>query len=357
MTKPSTDLATFIRAMPKAELHVHLEGAMQPATLLHLAQRHGKMDTLPATDEAGLRKWYAFTGFNHFVEVYLTIQNLITTAEDFELCAYECGKDMAAQGIRYREVTLTPHTHIDFQDKGLSIDDVLGGLEAGREKALAEFGVEMRWVFDIYRNLAFPNNDGKQYDPEPAERTVNYAINGIDQCVVGLGLGGSEIGAPPEPFTHAFAVAKEAGLLSVPHAGETEGPCSIWGSINDLQADRIGHGVRAIEDLHLLQYLKDRQIPLELCLTSNERLHIYKSLAGHPFPHLDNMGLMVTLNSDDPPLFNTELCQEYEVAAGQFGYDRENLIRIARNGFLASGAEPELKEKLLMEFDDWAGGQ
>lgn len=344
-------LTNFIQAMPKAEIHIHLEGAIQPRTVLKLAQRHNKLDSLPSNTEAGLRKWFSFTDFPHFVKIYLTIQDLIRTADDFALLVYENGADMAAQNIRYREITVTPYTHTDYQDKGLSFDQLLKGLEDGRSQAKKEFGVEIRWVFDVARNLSF-SADGR-YNPALAEKTLIYALEGQAAGVVALGLGGNEVGAPPELFAHAFEKAKANGLLSVPHAGETVGPESVWGSLKALQADRIGHGVRAIEDPGLLATLKVRQIPLEINPTSNVCLNVFPSLAAHPFRLLDERGLFVTVNSDDPPLFNTSLVQEYTVLAGEFGYEAPGLARVARNAFVAAGMEPDVKATLLQEFDSW----
>lgn len=347
----STEIADFIHQMPKAELHIHLEGTIDPEAALELARRHDCTERLPSTDLAALQEWYTFVDFPHFVQVYLTISDLLRTPEDFAYIVYRCGQDMAAQNIRYRELTFTPFTHTDYQHKGLTIDDLFEGLDAGRAAAHADFGVEMRWVFDIPRNLSFPRHGG--YDPYPAERTLAYALAGRDHGVVGFGLGGFEVNAPPEPFAHAFDRARQEGLLSVPHAGETAGPASVWGAVETLHADRIGHGVRAIEDPTLLTVLRDRQIPLEVNITSNVCLHIFDHFAMHPFPHLDRMGVKVTVNSDDPPLFNTNLCIEYGVLAAEFGYDRAGLARIARNAFEVSGAAPSLKTQLLAEFDAW----
>ncbi|MFO7682744.1 MAG: adenosine deaminase [Chloroflexota bacterium] len=343
----------FIQTMPKAEIHIHLEGAIQPETVLKLAERHHMLHRLPSVDVPALKQWFTFTGFPHFIQIYLTIQDMLRTPEDFSLIVYENGADMAAQNIRYRELTFTPYTHTDFQDKGLVIEDIMAGLENGRSRAKRDFDVEMRWVFDIPRNLSFPHQDGIVYDPRPANKTLAYALYGLDHGVVGFGLGGSEVNAPPEPYAHAFAEAKAAGLLSVPHAGETMGPDSVWGSLRALQADRIGHGVRSIEDPALLDVLKERQIPLEINPTSNACLHIYPNLDAHPFRQLDEMGLLVTVNSDDPPLFNTNLVQEYEVLAAHFGYDETNLARIARQAFTCAGVEPAVKQRLLLEFDNW----
>lgn len=344
----------FIQAMPKAELHIHLEGAIQPATLLELARRHPQQSRLPASDIDGLQRWFIFRDFPHFVEIYWAISDLLRTPDDFALAVYACGADMAQQNIRYRELTFTPFTHTDIQQKGLTIADLLTGLEHGRRQAQQDFGVEMNWIFDVPRNVSF-RPDGS-YDPYPAERTLAYALAGQAQGVVGFGLGGFEVGAPPAPFAHAFAAASAAGLRSVPHAGETLGAESVWGAVQALQAERIGHGVRAIEDPQLLALLKERQTVLEINPTSNVCLHVYRRLAEHPFPHLDRMGLLVTVNSDDPPLFNTNLCQEYELLANEFGYDPTNLARIARNAFLAAAAPEPVKGRLLAEFDQWLAG-
>ncbi len=344
-------ITTFLRALPKAEIHIHLEGAIQPATVLELAAAHGMLDSLPARDEEGLRRWFVFRDFDHFVEIYVTIQALLRTGEDFATIAYRNGEDMAAQGIRYRELTITTFTHTHLQGKELSIEEIFEGLEDGRQRARRDFGVEMRWVVDIPRNVSLKL--GKAYDPFPADTTLAHAIYGMDYGVIGFGLGGNEVGAPPEPFAHAFAKAKAAGLHSLPHAGETVGPASVWGALNGLGAERIGHGVRALEDPALLLHLKERQIPLEINPYSNVCLGVYPSAEQHPFPHLDRMGVFVTVNSDDPPLFNTSLVAEYQLLADTFGYDRVNLARIARNAFAASYAEPVLKESLLAEFDGW----
>ncbi len=347
-------LAQFIHKMPKAEIHIHLEGAIQPETVLELARRHDLLHRLPGEDVAALRRWFVFTDFPHFIEVYIALQDMIRTADDFTYIVHENGRDMARQNIRYREITVTPYTHVDYQDKGLTINALLQGLEAGRRQAQKDFGVEIRWVFDCPRNLSFPDRDGVAYDPYPAERTLEFALAGREIGVVGFGLGGSEVNAPPEPFAHAFDRAQAASLLSVPHGGETMGPESVWGCVKTLHADRIGHGVRAIEDSRLLDTLVERQIPLEINPTSNQQLHIYPDLATHPFRKLDEKGIFVTVNSDDPPLFNTSLVQEYELLARDFGYDRAGLVRIGRNAIVAAGVEQDVKDRLLLEYDAWA---
>lgn len=326
-------LPSFIEAMPKVELHIHLEGAIEPATLLKLAERNGV--PLPADTPDGLRAWYEFADFPHFVEVYLAIQSCLRSADDFSTVAYELGADMARQNILYREATVTPYTHL-VQDKGLRADDIIAGLEDGRRRAQRDFGVEMRWILDIHRNL-----------PPPAgEVTAQLALDWADRGVAALGLGGNEATAPAAPFAPLFARAKAAGLASAPHAGEIAGPPSVWSALHDLQADRIGHGVRSIEDPRLLATLHDRQTPLEVNPTSNVCLKVYRSIDQHPFIHLLRMGLCVTVNSDDPPLFNTTLTQEFAKLAGAFGLTETDLQALTQNAARAAFLPPDEKRRL-----------
>ncbi len=346
-------LRSWIRSMPKAELHVHLEGTIGPETLLRLARKHGRIDDLPGDSVEALRGWMTFTNFPDFITRYLLITSLLRDEDDFTDIVVACGDDMASQGILYREITVTPYLHTHVANKGLSIDHVLNGLEEGRRQAKETHGVEMRWVFDIPRNASFDDDNVDSYNPQPAELTCDYAIYAMDRGCIGFGLGGDEVGAPPEYFAHAFERAISAGLHSLPHAGETVGPSSVWGAINELQAERIGHGVRAIEDPELLVVLRDRQIPLEVNPTSNLRLHVYPSLEAHPFVHLDRMGLYLTINSDDPPLFNTTLVDEYLLAHEIYGYGRQDLARFARQAFQVIVADDATKETLLSQLDAW----
>lgn len=341
----------WIAALPKVEIHVHLEGTIGPETLLKLAERHGALSSLPHAELQGLQDWLAFTSFPDFIAKYMLVSSLLRTPDDFRLIVEECGRDMVRQNILYRELTVTPYTHTHLQPKNLRFEDLLAGLEEGRRTVRALFGREMRWVLDIPRNASFSYGVG--YDPRPAQKTLDYALHGIEHGVVAFGLGGYEVGAPPEPFAHAFTEAKRAGLLSVPHAGETLGPQSVWGALQSLAADRIGHGVRSIEDPNLLATLRDRQIPLEVNLTSNICLHVYRRLSEHPFPHLDRMGLLLTVGSDDPPLFSTDLTRELSLLAEEYGYASADIARIARNAFVCCAAPAPLKAQLLGEFDSW----
>jgi aminodeoxyfutalosine deaminase len=328
------DPFTFARRMPKVELHVHLEGAIRPSTLLKLAQRNGV--ALPARSVTDLNEFYRFRDFSHFIEVYVTITGCLRTPEDYALIAYEFGNDCARQNIRYAEVTFTIATNMAAT--ALPWQAILTGLNSGRDRARDEFGVDWRWVFDISRN-----------NPETQDSVVDIALAARDQGIVALGLGGSESDFPPEWYERAFARAKEADLPRVPHAGETVGPESVWTALKVLHADRLGHGVRSVEDPELVKYLARQRVPLELCPTSNIRLGMYADYAAHPLRQLWNSGLMITVNSDDPPLFGTDLNQEYAVLVEHFGFGTAELEQVSLNAVQASFL-PEA-DKLVMAAD------
>jgi adenosine deaminase len=294
--------------MPKVELHVHLEGSIQPATLLELAGRNGV--PLPASTVEGLRQWYRFTSFDHFIEVYLTISSCIRTQEDIELIAREFLLGQAAQNVVYSEVTYTAFTH--YQTKGLPFEEQLAAINRARAWAAADLGVDMNLVIDISRAALMTRDE--------MLLQADWVINNVGNGVVALGLGGPEVGYPPEVFTEAFARARAAGVPGVPHAGETVGPASIWGAMRALHAVRIGHGVRCLEDPALVEELRTRQIPIEVCPTSNVCLGVAPSLEQHPLPRLIAQGLLVTVNSDDPPMFNTSLNAEYLALERAFGF-------------------------------------
>jgi adenosine deaminase len=342
MTIPE-NLAAYLRAAPKAELHVHLEGSIRPATLLKLAERNGA--ALPAQDVDGLRRWFTYSNFDHFLEVYFAITNCLKTAADYELIAYEFGAEMARQNVRYAEVTFSPSSH--YHMLGLSHETYFGGLTRGRARARADFGVEIRWVFDIVRSV--PDEALRR---DLADYTTSVAIASMDAGVVALGLGGAEVGYSPEQFAPWFARAIKAGLHSAPHAGETAGPESVWGAIMELGAERIGHGVRSIEDAALVDYLAEKYIPLEVCPTSNLRLGIYPSYAAHPLPRLYAAGVPLSINSDDPPLFNTTLNQEVALLADPFHFDLSTINELLLNGVRHSFLPPEEKQAMAAQFQE-----
>ncbi len=328
-------LLKFARHMPKAELHVHLEGSIRPATLLQLAQRNGVR--LPAETEQELRAFYGFRDFPHFLQVYGAITSCLCTPEDYALIAYEFGRDCARQNVRYAEVTFTVATNVRVT--GLPWQTLLEALNAGRAQAREHFGVEWRWVFDISRD-----------NPETQDQVLDIALAAREQGVIALGLGGSEALFPPELFVRPFARAKEAGLARVPHAGENAGPPSIWTALRLLSADRIGHGIRCIEDPALVEHLGQRQVPIEVCPTSNVCLGVYPNYVAHPLRRLWDAGLLITIGSDDPPMFGTNLNREYELLVEEFGFGASDLQRMSLNGLRASFLPAEERARMMAEF-------
>jgi adenosine deaminase len=302
--------------------------------LLELARRNNV--SLPADDLAGLQRWYQFTDFNHFIEIYLTISSCICTPEDIELIARDFLRGQAEQNIVYSEITFTPYTHFST-NRQIPFDEQLDALTRARAWAARELNVNCGWVFDVARNVR---------PIEHAQTVAEWAVQGKPHGVIGFGLGGIEAGNPPEWFAEAFAYARANGLAAVPHAGEVAGAESIWGALDTLNAQRIGHGVRCLEDAALVAYLREKQIPLEVCPTSNVCLGVAPSFAEHPLPRLLAEGLYVTLNSDDPPMFNTTLSDEYAKAAETFGFTEKEMRQFALNAMRASLLPLDEKQKL-----------
>ncbi len=337
----AVSLLSYVQAAPKAELHVHLEGAIQPETLLTLAQRNGI--ELPANTIDGIRSWITYRDFDHFIELFRAACRCLRTADDYELVAYDLGADLARQGVRHAEVTFSESVH---HRNGVPQSAYFDGLQRGRQRALADFGVELTWIFNIVRQW----KDGAPL-VELADQTTAVSIEGQEIGVVALGLAGAEAGAPPEPFAPWFDRALAAGLHSAPHAGEHAGPESVWGAIRALHAERIGHGVRAIEDPSLVAYLAEHRIPLDVCPLSNVRLGVAPSLAQHPLPRLLAAGVTLTLNSDDPSLFNTSLTEDYATLVEPFGLSVAQIDEIVLNGFRSSFLPADRKQALVSEVE------
>jgi len=328
-------LEEFIRLMPKVELHVHLEGSIRPKTLLTLAERNN-ID-LPANSIEGLQEWYQFSDFAHFIEVYFAICSCIRTPDDFELITSEFLKCQSEQNIKYSEVIFTPYTHHEH----LTFDEQLSAINRARNKAKTNLGVRMGLVPDISRQI------------RPVDKSflvADWAAQNMKNGIIALGLGGPEVDNPPEIFQATFEHAHTAGLPSLPHAGETVGPQSIWSSINTLHAVRIGHGVRCLEDPKLVAFLRKRQIPLDVSPTSNVCLGIVKTLAEHPLPKLLEEGLLVTINSDDPPIFDTTLTDEYLRISRTFDFNTTIVKQFVINGIHASLLSPDARLALENEF-------
>ncbi|MCX4587739.1 adenosine deaminase [Streptomyces sp. NBC_01481] len=333
-----TDLHPFIAGLPKAELHVHHVGSASPRIVAELAARHP--DSKVPTDPEALADYFTFTDFAHFIEVYLSVVDLIRTPEDVRLLTFEVARDMARQNIRYAELTITPFSSTR---RGIDEKAFMAAIEDARRAAEAELGVVLRWCFDI------PGEAGL----EAAEETARLAVDLHPEGLVSFGLGGPEIGVPRPQFKPYFDRAIAAGLHSVPHAGETTGPGTIWDALNDLRAERIGHGTSATQDPKLLAHLAEHRIALEVCPTSNIATRAVADLDQHPIKEMVAAGVLVTINSDDPPMFGTDLNNEYAVAARLLELDERGLAGLAKNALDASFLDPAGKARIAAEIDTY----
>ncbi len=331
-------IADFIRDMPKVELHVHLEGSIRPETLLQLAKRH--QVKLPADTVEGLRDWYRFRDFKHFVDIYVTLSSCVQTADDIELITREFLQGQADQNILYTEATFTMWTL--KRQCGLSLDDQLAAVNRARAWAKEELEVDLGLIIDIVRE--WPVEEGLEI--------VDWAIENHGNGIVALGLTGIEAETEPKKHAEAFARAEAAGLPRACHAGETAGAWSIRGALDDLHADRIGHGVRCLEDPVLVQELRDRAIHLEVCPSSNVCLGIASSLEEHPLPNMLNEGLNVSINSDDPPMFGITLTEELIKCSEAFGFNEDVLWTLTKNAAQAAFLPAEVKRALFDELRD-----
>ena len=333
------DLETFIAGLPKVELHVHHIGSATPATVAALAARHAGSTPVPA-DVDLLVDYFSFTDFAHFIEVYLSVVDLIRDPTDVVTLTYDIAAGLAAQGVRYAELTVTPYSSIV---RGIAAEAFCEAIEDARLRAARDHAIELRWCFDI------PGEAGIA----AADLTLDVALKQRPDGLVAVGLGGPEIGVPRSQFAGHFAAARAAGLHSVPHAGESTGPQTIWDALEHLGAERIGHGIAAVRDERLLAHLREHDIALEVCPTSNVCTQVVPSLAEHPLPALVAAGVPVTINSDDPPMFSTTLTNEYAVAATLLGLDRAGIAELARQAVRYSFLDSGGKAAILAEMDTY----
>ena len=340
VTPPSTPahLAAFIAGLPKVELHVHHVGSASPGIVAELAARHP--DAGVPDDPAKLAEYFSFRDFAHFIDLYLSTVALLRTPEDIRLLTYEVAQDMAAQNIRYAELTCTPYTHVL---NGVPVEGYVEAIEDARVAAERDLGLVLRWIFDI------PGEIG----PDAAMKTARIAVDHGPPALVAFGLGGPEIGTSRPKFRPAFDLARAAGLHSVPHAGESTGPQTIWDAIEHLGAERIGHGTSATQDPALLQYLVEHRIPLEVCPTSNVATRVVDTYQVHPIRDMVAAGVLVTINSDDPPMFGTTLNREYGIAADLLGLDAAGVAELGRAAVDASFLDEPGKRTLAAEIDDY----
>ncbi len=331
---PRPDLTVFVAGLPKAELHVHHVGSASPRIVAELAARHPGSPVPRDPDE--LARFFTFTDFAHFVEVYLATVDLLRTPEDVRMLTYEVARELAGQQVRYAELTMTPYTSVL---RGIPIEAYTEAIEDARVAAERDHGVVLRWVYDI------PGESGL----EAADATLSYALEHAPEALVGFGLGGPEIGVPRPQFEPHFTAARAAGLHSVPHSGESTGPQSVWDALTLLGAERIGHGTSAVHDPRLLEHLAEHRIPLEVCPTSNVATRVVERIEEHPIRAMVQAGVVVTVNSDDPPMFGTTLNREYEVAAALLELDEVGVAALATAAVDASFAPEDVRRALRGE--------
>jgi aminodeoxyfutalosine deaminase len=335
---------SWLRRLPKAELHLHLEGTVSPETLVELSRRHavtgqGEAGSPLSIDEA--ESLYHYTDFTGFMLAFKAVTERLRTAEDYELITYRMVAQLAAQGVVHAEVYISVGVVYYWRKAEFDADPggfdrywekIFAGLEAGRIRGEREFGVTVYWIYDAVRH----------FGPEEATRVFRKAaeLRPAYPSIIGIGIGGDERRTGAEPFRSLYAEARAAGLRLTAHAGETVGPESIWAALN-IGAERIGHGLSAIEDPELMEVLAERQIPIEM------RTGCCASLGMHPVRSYFDAGLMITLNSDDPAMFESDLEGEYLLVQREFDFTAEHLRELAANSFEASFLPPERKVKYL----------
>src|SRR5580658_5647842 len=318
------DFKSFIRRLPKAELHLHLEGTITPATLVELSARHDAQPFTLAEAEA----LYRFTDFTEFINAFKAVTRRLVSPEDYELAAWRMIQALAAQGVVHAEVYISVGVIYMWRNHDVTcFEPIFEGLERARIRGERELGISVYWIFDAVRHFSVPE----------AERVFRKAaeLRAEFPNIIGIGLGGDERQAGSAPFRALYAEAREAGLRLTNHAGETTGPEAIWEAL-EIGSERIGHALSAIRDVKLLEEVRVRGTPLELNPTSNVRTGVCPSFAAHPLRRYFDQGLLVTLNSDDPAFFGSDVTNEYLLAHTEQGFTREELRQLAANSIRAS---------------------
>lgn len=342
---------SFIQSLPKAELHLHLEGSVEPGTLAELSRRHNtplptennRYDVRGSGDvlsEDEVRRLYSYKDFNGFMLAFKSVTERLRTPEDYELITYRLMQKLRQQNIMHAEVYVSVGV---IRWRGQEFEPIFEGMERGRERGQRDFGISLLWIFDAVRH----------FGPEAGEEVFELAARYRERNVAGIGIGGDERRGPAEWFRDLYKKAADQGLRLTAHAGETTGPESVWGALN-IGAERIGHGLSIAQDPELVEVLAHKQVPVEICVSSNLRTGVCVDFGEHPLKKFFDEGLMVTLNTDDPAMFQTSLCKEYELAVEEFGFSQDQLREMARNSFEASFLPVEKKLRFLQQVDTLA---
>jgi adenosine deaminase len=330
-------METLIRHLPKAELHLHIEGTLEPELMFDIAGRNGVRQRFASVEEA--RRAYQFSDLQSFLDIYYEGARVLLYERDFYDLTWAYMQKARAQNVRHAEIFFDPQTHTD---RGVPFETVITGIHQALRDAERQLGISSRLILCFLRHLS----------AQAAMETLDRALP-FKEWIIGVGLDSSEAGHPPEKFRAVFDRARELGFLTVAHAGEEGPPEYIWQALELLRVSRIDHGVRCIEDPALLEKLAAEQIPLTVCPLSNVKLRVFDSLADHNLKSLLDLGLCATINSDDPAYFGGYVTENYLAAQQALCLNRHDIYRLARNSFQAAFLDPPEKQRLLAELDDF----
>ncbi|MFA7288510.1 MAG: adenosine deaminase [Melioribacteraceae bacterium] len=326
----------IISKMPKFELHLHLEGAFSFEFLFSLITKYGDDSEVKNIEE--LHDKFIFKDFNQFIEMWYWKNKFFREYIDFEELAFNTLKELAKQNVVYAELFFSPW---DFKSEVLEVGLITESIIKGVKRGESEFPIRCNLIADLVRN----------YGANSSLKRLDEITPFLNKGVVGIGLGGSEKEFPANLFKEVFLEAKKRGFRTTIHAGEAAGADSVWYALLDCHTERIGHGVRAIEDPMLIEYLIKRKIPLEICITSNLKTKVFDSIEKHPFKYLDEMGIIVTVNSDDPPMFGSNITDELILLNKEFGYGINDLVRFMKNSVKSAFLEENDKNFYINELD------
>ena len=325
----------FLTQLPKAELHIHIEGSLEPELMFKIAQRNGISLLYSSIDE--IKAAYQFENLQSFLDIYYASANVLRTAEDFYDLTWCYLEKIATQNVRHTEIFFDPQTHTD---RGIEFATVIKGIDQALQDGKSQLGISSHLILCFLRHLS----------AESAMQTLEQAIAYKDK-IIAVGLDSSELGHPPSKFQAVFDRARDEGFLTVAHAGE-EGPASyIWEAINLLKVSRIDHGVRCIEVETLVEFLAKNRIPLTVCPLSNLKLCVFKNMQEHTLKQLLNRGLCITINSDDPAYFGGYLTENFQASQEGLGLTKLELYQLAKNSFEASFLSPTEKGKFYQELE------
>jgi adenosine deaminase len=332
MTPTPTNLTNWCHSLPKVELHLHLEGAIPIPALWELVQKYGGDPLVP--DEAALQEYFKFRDFPHFIELWIWKNGFLREYDDFEFFSGAVARALKAENIKYVEAFFSPGR---FKQAGLDTGRMIEAVRAGLDSVT---GVEVALIPDLVRDVG----------PDYASGVLDELSDLRSLGLIGIGLGGSEHAYPPELFTDLYSRARKNGFHTTAHAGEAAGAESVWGAINALKVQRIGHGIRAIEDPELMRHLAETQLPVEMCPLSNVATGVVDSIAVHPIRQFFDQGVLVTVNSDDPAMFGNSLTGDYAALMSELAFTPDEIRKFILNGIESSWLDSERKSALRNEF-------